>query len=292
MSKSESKLKVSSLGIVVESKPRGTDYILVSPIEQLNMQAEGTIKEQTQDYTGDKTDLESTSFKSEHESKNYVRAKWAPYSESNRTSAPDVRAGETVLIYKYADVDEYYWCDYLREPELRRQEDVLYSYSNLPNGSDSFDEETSYWVRYNTIDKYVRLHTAKNDGEPFSYDIVIDTKEGKIIITDDGGNSVELDSAKGNLSVNVKNDINLKAGGSINLEATNAINLKAQTIKEECQVKSESHQSGVSQCSGTKVIQASEVRTQANVITNNAALVKNTGNVETAGYNKANPNIG
>lgn len=280
----KSNLKPFSLGIVVETKPPGTDYILVSPIETLNVQPEGNIKDQKKDFSGDQQDLESTSFQSEHESKNYIRAKWMPHSESNRVTAPDVVASETVMLYKYANVDEYYWHDVLREPELRRLEDVMYAYSNLPSGATSFDETTSYWVRYNTRDKYVHLHTSKNDGEPFMYDVIINAKEGKVTIQDDAGNSLVLDSQAGDLTGTLTNDINLKAGNNINLEAGNAINMKSSVIDEKCDTKSESYQSSVSQCSGSKV-------TQASSIVNDAPIVRNTGNVETAGSDMANPNL-
>lgn len=291
MSERISNLKPYSLGIVVETKPRGTDYILVSPIEELNIQPEGSIKDYKKDFKGNQQDLESTSFKTEHESKNYIRAKWTPFSESNRTSAPDVVAGETVMIYKFGDVDEYFWHDVMREPELRRLEDVLYSYSNQKSGTASFDKDTSYWVRYNTKDKYIQLHTAKNDGEPFAYDIMINTRVGAVIVKDDVGNFIQLDSASDTVSVNTNRDINLTAGSNINIKAGNAINLQASSIIEKCNSKSQSAQSSVSQTSGSLVTQAGSITNQAKIITNDAGIVKNTGNMETAGSHLAHPNL-
>jgi hypothetical protein len=283
--------KPYSLGIVVETKPRGTDYILVSPIEELNIQPQGSIKEYKKDFKGDQQDLESTSFKTEHESKNYIRAKWMPHSESNRTSAPDVVANETVMLYKFGDVDEYYWHDVMREPELRRLEDVLYSYSNQKAGQVPFDKETSYWIRYNTKDKYIHLHTSKNDGEPFIYDIKIDTKAGNIEIKDDVGNFIKFDSAADTLTGNFNKDINLKAsnninldaGTNINLKAGSTINLEAPNIVEKCSSKLEQSSSSTSQCSGTKT-------TQASSIVNDTPMVTNTGSMSTAGGHTANPN--
>lgn len=287
----QSNLKPYSLGIVVETKPRNVDYILVSPIESLNVQPQGSIKEYNKDFKGEQADLESTSFKTEHESKNYIRAKWMPYGESNRTTAPDVVANETVMLYKFGDVDEYYWFDVMREPELRRLEDVLYSYSNQKSGQTPYDKDTSYWIRYNTKDKYIHLHTSNNDGEPFIYDIKIDTKSGNIEIKDDVGNFIKFDSAADTLTANLNKDINLKAGKDINIEAGTNVNIKAGStinkeapnIVEKCNNKTEQSASSVSQCSGSKV-------TQAASIVNDTPMVTNTGDMTTAGGHTANPN--
>lgn len=219
MSDKFSNLRPYSLGIVVETKPRGIDYILVSPLETLNIQTPGLIKEYNKEYKGDHADLESKSFKTEHESKNYLKAKWLPFGESNRTSAPDVVANETVMIYKFGDVDEYYWFDVMREPELRRLEDVLYSYSNKPNGIDAFDKKSSYWVRYNTKDKYIYLHTSDNDGEHTVYDLIIDTKEGNITVKDGKGNHLVFDSAADTLSAHFNKQVLITAGQIIVLKA-------------------------------------------------------------------------
>lgn len=276
--KAESGFKPYSLGIVVENKPRGSDIVLVTPIEELNIQPSGNIKEHSNNYSGNKRDLGDNSFNTEHSSKNYIRAKWVPYGESNRLSAPDVYANETIMIYKFANVDEYYWCDVMREPELRRLEDVMYAYSNIKSGTNAFDRNTSYWIRYNTRDKYIHLHTSNNDGEPFTYDLKIDTGTGIVSIKDNAGNSIELTSSSGNIS--------LKCTNSINLEAGNSINLTAPTIKETCSAKT-STGSGVSVSMGSGVVSTQAV----NGIVNNTPVVRNSGNVETAGSDRANPNL-
>ena len=41
-----SELKLYSLGIVIEDKPVGSDFVMVSPVEVLNIQQSGLIKEQ------------------------------------------------------------------------------------------------------------------------------------------------------------------------------------------------------------------------------------------------------
>lgn len=291
MSEQMSKLRPFSLGIVVENKPRGSDIILVTPIEELNIQPEGNIKNYSKDFKGSQKDLESTSFKTEHESKNYIKARWLPYGESNRTSAPDVSASETVMIYKFADVDEYFWFDVMREPELRRLEDVLYSYSNKRSGTEPYDKDSSYWVRYNTHDKYIHLHTSKNDGEPYGYDVIINTKTGVVTIKDDIGNSIVLDSSISTASITTNKDINLTAGSDIRIKAGSTAIIEAPTVINKGNTKSDSFNSVTSQCSGAMSVQASSIVNQASSVVNDTPVVKNTGNVETAGSDLAHPNL-
>ena len=235
---SKSGLKLYSLGIVIETKPEATDFILVSPVESLNIQETGSIKEHKKDFKGDQQDLQYTSFKSEHESKSYIRAKWIPYGHSNRITAPDVAANETVLIFKYNNVDEYYWTTIFREPQLRKLEEVMYGYSNISNSSvsEDFDETKSYWVKISTRNKYIKLHTSKNDGEATEYDLFIDTKKGVFQLKDDLENSVEIDSTAGKVYIIAKQEIYLKApkvitesdNGKITLDSS-GVNAKGTT---------------------------------------------------------------
>lgn len=217
----DSNLKLYSLGIVVETKPKHTDYILVSPIESLNIQEQGNIKDKSKSFEGNVKEIESSNFKTQLESTNYLRAKWLPFSNSNRITAPDVAASETVILFKFGNVDEYFWTTLFREPELRRLETVLYAYSNIPKGLKPFDKSSSYWLEVSTRDKHVHLHTSNSDGEPYIYDVIVNTKTGYIHLKDNVGNSIELNSHSGS--------VNLKAVASINLSAP-AVNINANTI--------------------------------------------------------------
>lgn len=260
MSDTSSGLRFHSLGIVVESKPPGTDYILVSPIEELNLQESGLIKEQTKAFVGNKKSTGSVNFDTEHESKNYVRAKWVDISGGNRTTAPDVVSNESVLLLKYANVDEYFWCDFGREPSLRRLEDVLYSFSNVSAPGAEYDKSTSYSIHISTRDKFVHIHTANNDGELTTYDLRIDTKKGLLEIKDGLGNSIEMNSA----------------AGSIKQVAVTEIIREAPSIKD---------------VSSNHTVETGTLLNKAGGITNDAGLVTNTGNVVTSGSDTASRQI-
>lgn len=253
-------LRFASFGVVVETKPEGTDYVLATPVEELYLQESGSIREKTKDFKGKKKAVGSVNFQTEHESKNFVRAKWVDISGGNRVTPPDVVANETVMLLKYGDVDEYFWCDFGREPSLRRLEDVLYSYSNLPSGMVAYDKTTSYWVHVSTKHKFLHIHTSMNDGEHTIYDIKIDTKAGKLLVKDAVGDSIEIDSPAGRITTIARSEIIRKAPKITDISDVHTINTKTYT-------------------------------NNAKSITNNSPIVTNTGNVVTKGSDTANFNL-
>ena len=278
---SKSQFRMYSIGIVVENKPAGTDFILVTPMEELSIQESGNIKEAGNDFKGDKGSISPTNFKTEHTSKNYVRAKWSSIGSGNRTSAPDVVGGETVILYKYGNVDEYFWDEYGREPSLRRLEDVLYSYSNKSGGigSESYDKESSYWVQVSTKDKFIHIHTADNDGEACKYDLHIDTKLGVFTISDSLGNKAVMDSVGGIHTTEMNTEIIRKAP-------------KITDISNEHTVQTADY---MNQASGSIVNDAGNmvnlsrgaIENTASEVKNKTSLVTNEGNVHTKGTDKA-----
>lgn len=206
----ESNLKLYSLGIVAVTKERGSDAIKVTPIEELTM-TNKKLSEEKSNYKVEVPDAKGVKRASEVESDIMIVAKWIPFGHSNRMTPPDVVQGETVVLFRFGDTDEYYWTTIFREAKLRRTETVNYGYSNIPSGMVAFDKQTSYWFEVSTDEKHVKLHTSKNDGEPFEYDISIDTSTGKILIDDNTGNSIELNSAENTITAIANSHILLRA---------------------------------------------------------------------------------
>lgn len=223
----ESKLKFYSLGIVIETKPRDTDFIEVSPIEDLPF-ADGLIKDIKYEYKVKLPDAMGVERETKVKGNNNLSAKWIPFSVSNRITAPDVVKNETVLIWRFADTDEYYWTTIFREPTLRRLETAHYAWSDKKDGLEPFDKDSSYWMEVSTHDKYIHVHTTKSDGERFEYDVKIDTGEGYIEIKDDVGNTFKLDSVSGSVVGTATALIQLKApeiilDGNVSISGNNAV---------------------------------------------------------------------
>lgn len=188
-----SKLQLYSIGIVVEDKKDGSDDIVVFPVEELP-HVDGPVADHAPDYQVAMPNAGGVEQTSKLKGSATLTAKWLPWGQSNRITAPDVIKNETVAIFRYADTDEYYWTPIFREPSIRRLETVCYMYGNLKAPLKEWDKTTSYWVEVSTKKKYIKLHTAKSDGEPFGYDVTIDPQNGFVEIKDDRGNFFKIDS--------------------------------------------------------------------------------------------------
>jgi len=219
------------MGIVVQTKKLGDDRILVCPIEDLTM-IDGLISKYKQDFQVSMPDISGKLVETKLVGDGHLVAKWIPLSQSNRVTPPDVVAGETVLIYQYADTDEYHWDTVFNEPSLRRLERVLHMYSNLRTGNKPYDRNSSYWFEVSTTDKLVQLHTSNSDGERVMYDIILNTDSSTLTVKDDQGNSVILDSIAGSLktvtnkTVDVTTDVvNVHAATEINIKGDQRVNI-------------------------------------------------------------------
>lgn len=234
-----SEYKLVSKGRVVEDKPRGTDYVLVTPIEILYDQPSGKVKDFKDNQLGKLLSIGSANFDTEHEATSIIRAKWKPIGSTNRMTAPDLYVNETVNIYQYGDnTEEYYWDKESREHGLRGREDVVYAWSNRDGGDPDTKPsmEESYTFRVNTHDKYIELRTTANDGEATSYDIKIDTKAGIITITDGLENNITLNSVDGKLTANINEDVEINTKRVvINAEETYTINTKNYYLNADTQ---------------------------------------------------------
>lgn len=205
MADGNSGLKLYSLGIVSKNKTPGDPWVEADPIEHLTMDkgaisVKTPVKTTTVNADGNKT---TTSL----DKVSTIKAKWIPFGHSNRDTSPDVIAGETIVIFGYADTQDFYWTTIFNEPTIRRQETVRYVYGNQPSGSSPNTLTSSYWTLFDTIGKKVVIHTSDNDGEAAQYDIEIDTKEGIFTIQDSLGNSVILESKQGRLTATTENEV-------------------------------------------------------------------------------------
>lgn len=230
LSDHKSKFDLYSLGIVVKDKAVNSDTIHVTPIEDMSL-SDGplaTTKNNRSvslpDITGKVTNKKSTS-------NNIITATWIPMSSGNRITSPNVCANETVRIFRYANTDEYYWDTIFREPLIRRLEEVMYAYSDLKTPLKAFDKNSSYWIIWSTLNKFIHLHTSKSDGEPFAYDVIIDTKNGQITIKDDIKNVINLNSKTSTLTVNTNKQVIVNTKDTIvNASNQTTVNTKTATI--------------------------------------------------------------
>lgn len=240
-----SKLQFYSLGIVAANKKLTEDLIEVTPIEEFPM-LDGEITDNIEQYEAKFQNANEEPFKVDVKTTASIKAKWLPINNSNRRTSPDVRRGEHVVLYRFADTDEYWWNTLKNDNRIRRLETVIYSFNNLSVENKEDDADSSYWLEVSTHRKIMHVHTSKNDGEPFAYDIQINAKDGKIVITDDVGNYFVLNSKenhirlenatgsfaelnKGNVNINAPENINMLAS-KLTMQISGEINMTAGTI--------------------------------------------------------------
>lgn len=190
----ESKLRIYSIGKVVEPKLLGSNQIVVRatevhPFHDGELKSDpGVVQAEGEDSTGKK-------YVKEIDTDISIIAKWFPLGAGNRTSAPDVRRNERVLIWQYEQQDEYFWTSLDLDLGYRRLETVIHRWSNTKDESVSeLTDDNSWWLEVSTHKKTITLKTNNSDGEQYTYGFQINAKEGRVFLTDNLDNSFLLDS--------------------------------------------------------------------------------------------------
>lgn len=230
-----SKLQPYSIAIVAANKPLDSHDIEATPIEDLTM-LDGEITDNVMEVTTSGAGEDGSSYQTQLQSTASVKATWLPLGGSNRKTAPDVRRGEYVVLYRFGDTDKYYWTTLFYDMKLRKLETIIFVLSNTQDESQDGTAENTYFMEFSSHNKLLHIHTSKSDGEPFVYDIQLNTKDGSLTIQDDIGNFFSFDSK--NVRLELKNAdgshidmdrqvINLYAPDTINLRADKEVNISA-----------------------------------------------------------------
>lgn len=236
-----SKLRIYSYGKVAENKPLNSKVIQVTPTEILPM-VDGELKSNPQSLEVTGTRPDGTTYSSAVLTDNVLEATWFPLG-SNRATAPDVRRDEEVLIWRYADTDKYYWTDTGLTEHLRRLETVTYRWSATTEDVKELTYNNTYSLQVSTHGKHVTLHTSSANGEPYEYTVQINAAEGAIVIQDNVGNLIDLDSAETCISFTNadhtdfrldKQNISASCEGSMSFTANQNVSFKCKDWNLTC----------------------------------------------------------
>lgn len=240
-----SQLRRYSVGVAAENKPLETHELNVTPVEALPG-LDGEVQLNPEDKVHEGTDANGQPYQVRAMSDITLTATWLPCG-SNRATAPDIRRGELIEIYRVADNDTFYWRDLGLRPDLRRLETVIFMFNATPDEhGDGLSAETCYWFEVSTHQKLVTFTTTQANGEPFGYSTQFNTGDGQFTLEDTAGNSLHLDSAntfiefinaaqtqfqldKTTLRGKANDHIAFEAGKTMALEAGNSLSLKAGT---------------------------------------------------------------
>lgn len=186
-------LSFFSVGRVAENKNLSEDVIHAVPIEHIPTLS-GEFQKHTEKLELEGLDKDDNAYQMSLDMELTIPAKWFPLT-SNRQTPPDVRRGVRVLLWRYKETDQFYWTDMGLDQNLFKRETVRYVFSANDDESDTeVTPDNHYWFEICTHTKKITLHTTTALGEPFSYDIQLNTGEGSFTITDNDGNYGLLDS--------------------------------------------------------------------------------------------------
>lgn len=225
-----SQLKYYSVGIVAVNKPLQSKVIEVTPIEALPMSS-GELTDNTETINTKGQTATGEAYQVALDTTSTIQATWLPLGGSNRLTAPDVRRGENVMLYRFSDTDQFWWTTLRDDMHLRKLETVIWGFSGTRDENAQPSADNMYWLEISTHTKAVTFHTSDADGEPFKYDIQINTKEGFILIQDDDGNFFSLDSTNRQIEMRNKDGSHVNIDKKqISISSPDKISLQSKTI--------------------------------------------------------------
>lgn len=190
-----SKLVPVSLGQVAAHKVLNSVEIEVYPIEHSPI-ASGELNSTQGEYKATVSSKAGATNESVVATSATWKAEWLPIGDSNRQTAPDVRRGELVMIYQFADRDKYYWATLASDLNFRKLETVVWAFSATKEEGATPNSDNCYFIEISTHKGLIHIHTTQKNGEYCGYDIQLNTKEGRFVIADTVGNELLLDSTE------------------------------------------------------------------------------------------------
>lgn len=236
-------LKFYSLGRAANNKPRHEKMLEVTPIEQMSM-LDGELVSLPFDSQVTGQNIDGTEYASRVILDTAITAAWLPFG-TNMATAPDVRRGERVFIYRYRDTDQYYWVIAGWDDHLRRKETKHIRISATDDESaDMSDPKNYYHLVLSSHDQMIELQTSKVSGESARYCLQFNLKEGVVALADDFGNFTQLESTEntwstqngdGTLFQLVKKDIYAYAPETFRIIAEKMVHIKTKQLLIECE---------------------------------------------------------
>ena len=232
-----SRYKLVSIGYAAQNKALDSRELECVPIEKLPY-IDGELTPDTAVMSHSGIDTQGNKYTTKANYGNTLGCTWLQWG-SNRVTPPDVRRGELVFIWQYADEDLYYWTSPGKDDHLRRLETVIWAFSGTK------DEKTkkltplnSYVVEVSTHKKLVTLTTSKANGEPYSYTIQVNADKGGVVIMDDDGQYLELNSKERRWTITNKDGSIYKMDkDTIYEHAKTSITRKTKDYKLECETQ-------------------------------------------------------
>lgn len=195
-----------SFGTVAANKPIGDPVCEVIPLETANF-INGEITDNGTVLNIDMTNASGKSIGTKGVISNSIPATWVG-SESNRISPPDVRRGEEVILFTYADTGKYFWTPRNTNRWTRKLETVKFAFSGTTDEADkSVTPDNHYWLEFSSHKKHITLSTSSANGEKLRWFMEMRGSDGKFVIADDQGDEILIDGVRGHMRFINKYDL-------------------------------------------------------------------------------------
>ena len=233
-----SKFKIYSIGIAAENLPLGQFFLEVTPNEIIPF-IDGELARTLTTVSSKGVDASGAPYTVVTQSAITLKCNWLQMG-SNRVTPPNVRRGERVLIWRFADQDKFYWSALGLDDYLRRLETATFAFSDTVDETvKKLDHTNSYYFEVSTNKGAITLGTSKSNGEPFAYTVQINAKTGAFVLTDDASTPNFVQMVSSNQEITLSNSagtygsligtvITFESADQINFQ-TNAYTLKCQT---------------------------------------------------------------
>jgi len=173
---------------------------------------------------------------------NSITATWLGKHQYNRLTAPVVRKGEYVMLYRLSNSSIFFWDTLRNDVRWRKEELVIWTFSDKPMVDENESLDKMYYLKVDTKNKLLHLHTTSEYGELTTYDITLNTGSGYLEILDGKGNYIKLDSGNDKVTIKTNDSYELIANNNIvtrtnnetkNINENLTINLNKLAIRND-----------------------------------------------------------
>lgn len=235
------------MGTVSENKPLGTRVILYRPVEENPLTPGDLVSEnlRLESKFKDSAGIEKTATLYTNPARD---ALWLP-DDTFRITAPDVRRGEKVRLYRYADQVQVYWKEMGDGKGKRRGETVILGASgrlDLPNSTKKEDDaiiEEHYRIEMSGHQRIINISTSAVNKEISVYSLLLDGGNGIISLADGEGNELTLDTqakrwalrnSEGSYIVLDKKNIMIGSEDSVFIQSDSKIAIQTEQFFLKC----------------------------------------------------------
>ncbi len=224
------KLHRYSLGIAAATIAAGTRQLDVIPIET-NGFLDGAITNEDAILSTSSQDRTGLQYQKSIRTSNSVTAMWYP-GKANALMPPSIAKGEQVVIYRYADTDQFYWSAEGQSDHLRATDTISVGVSAKGESNEKpLDGTNAYHLEMSSDKKTITLKTTKANGEAVAYTAQFNMESGFFEVNDDSGNMIQLDSKTHSLAMQSKSGSRVEINDKdITIEAKNKISIKCLVL--------------------------------------------------------------